>query len=295
MTESARYVLVTPTRDEEKTIGKTIASVVSQSILPAEWVIVSDGSTDRTDKLIQTAQADHPWIRLIQLPPRPERCFGAVSRATTHAVASLLNHDHAYIGLLDSDLQFGPAYFEILIHEFEGNPRLGLAGGWVLDSDENRHILPTNLQDVPGAVQFFRRDCFESLREIQIIPEGGWDMITCAEARMNGFETLLLTGLKVEHLKPRNSAHGGLMRRRWQCGVRDYVLGYHPLFEAVKCLGRLGESPMLVSAACWWMGYVTASILRKKRRIPVDLLLHIRREQALRLRQIFRKSPAATT
>jgi glycosyltransferase involved in cell wall biosynthesis len=289
-----RYVLVTPTRDEEKTIGDTIASVVGQTILPAEWVIVSDGSTDRTDSLVQKAQLEHPWIRLVQLPSRPGRCFGAVAKATKIAIETLSETDYDYIGLLDSDLRFSAYYFESVIHEFELNPRLGLAGGWVLDADENPHNLPDNLRDVPGAVQFFRRDCFESLRGIHVIPEGGWDMLTCAEARMNHYETALLTGLKVFHLKPRNIAHGGLIRRRWQCGVRDYVLGYHPLFETVKCLGRLREHPPLISAACWWMGYICAAISRKERRIPSDLLAHVRSEQLLRLKHyIGRILPAA--
>ena len=295
MTGSNRYVLITPTRDEEKTIGKTIASVVSQTILPAEWLIVSDGSTDRTDSLVKEAQIDHSWIRLIQLPSRPERCFGAVAKATIIAVEALTVTDHSYIGLLDSDIKFNSGYFESVMREFEANPRLGLAGGWVLDEDENPHILPDNLRDVPGAVQFFRRNCFESLSGIHIIPEGGWDMLTCAEARMNGFETALLTGLKVDHLKPRNIAYGGVLSRRWQSGVRDYVLGYHPLFEIVKCLGRLREHPVLISAVCWWMGYMSAAIFRKERRIPSDLLTYIRSEQLLRLKSIGRKFPAATS
>lgn len=293
MQGSSKYVLVTPTKDEEKTISETITSVISQSIQPSEWVIVSDGSSDQTDLLIQAAQVDYPWIQLIQLPLRPERCFGAVARATQLAIKSLSVKDYEYIGLLDSDLRFGPAYFESVIHEFETNPRLGLAGGWVLDPDENRKNQPDNLMDVPGATQFFRRDCFESLRQIHVIPEGGWDMLTCAESRMNGFETALLPHLMIDHLKPRNIAHGSLIRRRWQCGVRDYVLGYHPLFELIKCLGRLRESPVIISAVSWWIGYVFAAFIRKERHIPSDLLAHIHREQLSRLRGIGRKQGTA--
>lgn len=295
MRGSNKYVLITPTRDEEKTIGETIASVLSQTILPAEWVIVSDGSTDLTDSLVEKAQKNHPWIRLINLQARPDRCFGAVAKAIMTAVKALEVADYSYIGLLDSDIRFGSGYFESVISEFQSNARLGLAGGWVLDADENPLILPDNLRDVPGAVQFFRRDCFESLSGIHVIPEGGWDMLTCAEARMNGFETVLLTDLKVDHLKPRNIAYGGMLRRRWQQGVRDYALGYHPLFETVKCLSRLREKPFVISAACWWMGYVTAAIVRKERRVSRDLFAHIRREQLVRLKLLRRTFPAASS
>jgi len=290
---SSTYVLVTPTKDEEKTIGETLASVISQTIRPMEWVIVSDGSTDSTDSLIHAAMAEHPWIALIQLPPRDGRCFGAVARAIKLATRRLSVDNYEFIGLLDSDLRFAPTYFESMIAEFRANPRLGLAGGRVLDPGERPDSRPDNTWDVPGAVQFFSRKCFESLREIYAIPEGGWDMLTCVEARMNGFETQLLTGLVVDHLKPRNIAHGGIIRRRWQCGIRDYMLGYHPLFETIKCLRRIRQSPVIISAASWWVGYVSASISRKPRVIPPDLLAHIHQEQLSRLKSVAirRKSP----
>jgi poly-beta-1,6-N-acetyl-D-glucosamine synthase len=287
------YVLVTPTKDEENTIGETLASVISQTIRPLEWVIVSDGSTDRTDSLIRTAMAEHPWITLIQLPPREGRCFGAVARATKLATERLSFCGYEFIGLLDSDLRFAPNYFESVIAEFRTNPKLGLAGGRVLDPGERPESKPDNTWDVPGAVQFFRRKCFESLRKIHAIPEGGWDMLTCVESRMNGFETALLTGLVVDHLKPRNIAHGGIISRRWQCGVRDYVLGYHPLFETVKCLRRIRQSPALVSAAAWWIGYVSAALSRRPRAIPADILAHIHLEQLRRLKPISRRKITA--
>jgi glycosyltransferase involved in cell wall biosynthesis len=294
MPTTGKYVLVTPTKDEERTIGCTLASVTSQSIRPAEWVIVSDGSTDRTDSLIREAQAGYPWITLIELPCRNGRCFGAVARATKLATERLSVKDYDYIGLLDSDLRFPSTYFEAVMRRFQENPRLGLAGGRVIDPGESPDSIPDNIHDVPGAVQFFRRECFESLREIHAIPEGGWDMLTCVEARMNGFETALLTDLIVDHLKPRNIAHGGVINRRWQCGVRDYVLGYHPLFETVKCMRRLRQSPMIISAASWWIGYVSAAISRKQRSIPADLLAQIQREQLLRLKSIVRRQKGAS-
>lgn len=287
MTNSRRYVLVTPTRDEEATIQITIDSVLAQTLRPAEWVIVSDGSTDQTDAIIEAAQAEHSWIKLIKLPLREGRCFGAVARATKLATQELSIRDYAYLGLLDSDLRFAPDYFESVVSTFECNPNLGLAGGRAVDIGLRQDVLPDNLHDVPGAVQFFRRECFESLGDILAIPEGGWDMVTCAEARMNGFETRLLTELIVDHLKPRNIAHGGILRRRWQCGVRDYVLGYHPIFEAVKCLRRVRQSPFMISAISWWLGYVTSLLTKRERMIPQDVLSFIQKEQMIRVRALF--------
>ena len=42
------YVLITPARNEEAFIEKTIESMIRQTVLPMKWVIVDDGSTDKT-------------------------------------------------------------------------------------------------------------------------------------------------------------------------------------------------------------------------------------------------------
>lgn len=278
-----RYVLVTPVKNEESFIGQTIDSVVNQTVRPAEWMVVSDGSTDRTDEIVRAAAAMHPWIRLLPLPPRAQRSFAAVVHATEAGIRALAAKDYEFIGLLDSDVRFQPDYFERVLESFAASPRLGLAGGVVIDIGLPKDRFPRNRQDVPGAMQFFRRACFEQLGGLVAIPEGGWDALTCARARMLGYETRLLTHLVVDHLKPRNIAEGGVFRRKWQMGVRDYALGYHPLFELVKCLGRWRDPPLLLGACCWWTGFCAAMVRRRPRQIPASLLAFVRREQQLRL------------
>ena len=273
-----QYVLVTPTKNEEASICITIRSVVNQTVRPAEWVIVSDGSTDRTDEIVQVAAQEHPWIRLLSLPARAERSFAAVVLATEVGVHALTTNDYEYLGLLDSDVAFQPDYFEQVLSSFESQPQLGLAGGVVIDVGSRKDRLPRNRQDVPGAVQFFRRTCFEALGGLIAIPEGGWDALTCARARMVGFETQLFTDLVVDHLKPRNIAEGGLLRRYWQLGVRDYALCYHPMFELAKCLGRIPGSGI-----ARWLGYCSAAIQRRQRLVPADLVRFLRREQMQRM------------
>lgn len=288
MSNISKYVLVTPTKDEEKTIDETIASVTAQTILPVEWMIVSDGSTDRTNEIVEKAQGNYPWIKLIKLPQRKERCFGAVTRATKIAIEQLSVKNYEFIGLLDSDLSFQSDYFEKVLEAFEVETKLGITGGKVVDPGENRNKNPDNMEEVPGAVQFFRRSCFESLREIYVIPEGGWDTLTTAEARMNGFYTKLLPELIIDHLKPRNIGEGAMFKRRLQMGIREYCIGYHPLFQFVKCVRRIREKPFLISAFARWLGYTSAYFARKKKRVPNDLLKFIRKEQKQRLLNIFK-------
>jgi len=70
-----RYVLITPARNEVAHIEKTIRSVVTQTIRPARWIIVSDGSTDGTDDVVRKYAVDYDWIELIRRPERAERHF----------------------------------------------------------------------------------------------------------------------------------------------------------------------------------------------------------------------------
>jgi hypothetical protein len=175
-----------------------------------------------------------------------------------------------------------------MIGRFEARPRLGLAGGVVVDPGADRRRLPRNRVDVPGAVQFFRRDCFERLGQLVPIPEGGWDCLTCAMARMAGFETELFTDLFVDHLKPRNVSQGGPLRRVWQLGIRDYAMGYDPLFEAFKCGGRLMERPMFLASAARWAGFWAATLQGRHRIVPAAVIAFIQREQRDRLRGLWR-------
>lgn len=280
------YVLVTPVRDEEKTIGLTIASVLAQKQRPREWVIVSDGSTDGTNEIVSGASREHPWVRLLALPPRSGRDFAAVVRNTELGVRALECGDYAFLGLLDADVSFQADYFEQLVRRFNADQQLGLAGGVVIDVGTPRDRLPRNRHDVPGAVQFFRRECFDSLGGLIAIPEGGWDALTCAVARMRGYKTRLFTDLIVDHHKPRNIAYGGQLRRRWQLGIRDYGLGYHPLFELAKCCGKLHHHPVFFGAASWWLGYCSAMLQGRRRLIPAELVAFMRREQTTRMRRL---------
>lgn len=292
MSDHHGYVLVTPVRDEVATIGRTMDSVTAQTVLPREWVIVSDGSTDGTDDLVRQAAEQHPWIRLMPLAPRSGRCFAAVVHNTEAGIRQLECADYRHLGLLDADVAFQADYFEQLIRRFEAEPALGLAGGVVIDIGLPRDRFPRNRSDVPGAVQLFRRECFERIGGLIPIPEGGWDGMTCAMARMHGYQTRLITELVVDHLKPRNISEGGVVRRKWQMGVRDYALGYHPVFETVKCLSRLKNPPFIIGAAAWWVGFVMASLRRRGRVVPPLVVDHIRHEQWTRLSGVF--NPAAS-
>ena len=287
MSASRAYVLVTPVRNEERTIGRTIEAVISQSIKPIEWVIASDGSTDATHEIVCSYLSKHRWIRLLELPQRDGHCFSAVVGNTMAAISHLESRNHAYIGLLDADVEFGSNYYESVMGHFERDPMLGLAGGMVVDPGDSREHVPRNRMDIPGAVQFYRKECFEAIGGLLPVPEGGWDGVACVMARMAGYRTRLLSELVVDHLKPRNVSQGGVLKRRWQMGIRDRAVGYQPWFEFLKCLSRVGNAPWFVGSMSWWCGYVSAWVSGKRSIVPKPVREQLHSEHVARLRCIF--------
>jgi poly-beta-1,6-N-acetyl-D-glucosamine synthase len=284
MNHTPSYVLITPARNEEATIGITIESVIRQTVAPREWVIVSDGSTDRTDEIVKRYASENRFIRLLRLDNRPARNFASVVFATEAGIASLTTKDYGFIGLLDADIRFKNNYYEEILRHFVNDPALGIAGGWVLDSYRGQLWRGVySPQEVAGAVQLFRRKCFDSIEKLIAIPEGGWDAITCVQARMNGFKTHTFSDIEVEHLKPRNIAEGNLLRRNWQLGVREYAVGNHPLFEFAKCGYRCFQPPLVLGGILRAGGYSWSCMTRLKRLLPLDIIHFIRREQMARL------------
>jgi len=281
------YVLVTPAKNEAKYIPETIKSVTTQKIKPLKWVIVNDGSTDGTEKIVLKAARQYPYIKLISRTAKSSHSFESVVRAIEYGIQHISVKKYAFIGLIDADVQFRSDYFFLLMKKMESKPTIGLAGGMVVDITTRRQRVPRNKNDVPGATQFFRKECFEAIGPLIPVAAGGWDMLTCAKARMVGFETRLYPDLMVKHLKPRNASQGSLLKRVWNMGVRDYALGYHPVFETLKCIDRIREPPMLFGAFIWLMGYSFAFLTRKDRNIPKDILEFIRKEQLQRIREIF--------
>src|SRR5262245_557248 len=71
--EVPRIVVISPTRNEEATLPRTIASIEAQTLRPLRWILVDDGSTDRTPELMREAAARLPWVRVVTRPDRGYR------------------------------------------------------------------------------------------------------------------------------------------------------------------------------------------------------------------------------
>src|SRR5690348_7092076 len=128
MPELPNYVLITPARNEADFIELTLKSMSAQTVKPLKWVIVSDGSTDRTEELVRSYMADNPWIELLCLPERQERHFAGKVMAFNAGWERVKGLPYTIIGNVDADVSFDSDYFEFLLPKFVENPKLGVGG-----------------------------------------------------------------------------------------------------------------------------------------------------------------------
>lgn len=109
-----KYVIITPAHNEEKYIKYTLDSVTVQTIKPAQWIIVDDGSTDTTAEIVQNYVKKYPWIKLIKNNPIENARRGGtkVVQAFKFGYQALDEVDFDFIVKLDADLTLPPNYFE---------------------------------------------------------------------------------------------------------------------------------------------------------------------------------------
>lgn len=282
--KSMKYVLITPARNEEAFLEGTIRSVSRQTALPEQWVIVSDGSTDRTDEIAQDYAARHAWIRFLRRPEHADRQFAAKAHAFAAGLAAAEGAPRDIVGNLDADLTFEPDIMAFLLDRFAEDPRLGVAGvPFVEDSSASYDYRFTNIEHVSGACQLFRRECFEAIGGYKPIKGGGIDWLAVTTARMKGWKTRTFTEKSVFHHRKIGTGGSKGLRTLFSQGTKDYYLGNHPLWEIFRTFYQMRYKPLGIGGLAIFSGYVAALIKRMDRPAPAEVIEFCRGEQMRRL------------
>ena len=262
--------------------------MTAQSIRPDTWVIVNDGSSDRTGEIAQNAADQHPWIKVVHRIDRGFRQAGGGVMDAFYAGLKLVDRPWGFLVKLDADLSFEPTYFERCLGRFRADPNLGIGGGTVcqqLDGclESESKIDPTF--HVRGATKIYRRECWQQIGAL--IRQPGWDTVDEVKANMLGWKTMTFPEVRVIHHRFTGQAYGAW--NDWVKGGRgNYIAGYHPVFMFVKCGKRLFHRPILIGGAGLFWGYFSSLVRRRPRVADEALIKYFQREQLKRL--FFRKS-----
>jgi glycosyltransferase involved in cell wall biosynthesis len=283
-----KYVLITPAHNEEAFIEKTLASMVAQTMLPERWVIVDDGSSDRTAEIVCRYVRQYHWIELVQLPQRQRRNFAGKAHAFNAGFRRVVSFQFEVIGNLDADISFERDYFEFLLRKFRELPGLGVAGTAMREAsydavkDSFYHE-----SDVFGACQLFRRACFEEIGGYTPIKWGGLDWIAVRTARMKGWQTKSFCDKLFYHHRPMGATESTTWKARFDYGRKDYLLGNHPFWQVFRVGYQMLKRPYLIGGLVLFSGYVYSFACRMKRPVNAKLLKFHRKEQLSRLKCLF--------
>jgi biofilm PGA synthesis N-glycosyltransferase PgaC len=284
------YVLITPARNEARFIESTLKSMVGQTFRPLKWIIVSDGSTDGTDDIVRKYTKDNPWIELLRMPERAERHFAGKVHAFNAGYARAKDLNPDVVGNIDADVSFGPEHFHFLLSKFGENPELGVGGSPFKEGSLQYDYRFSNVENVWGGCQLFRRECFEAIGGYTPVKGGGIDHIAVLSARMKGWKTRTFTDKVVIHHRVMNTAQQGALKAKFRLGVKDYSFGNHPVWELFRTFYQTTKPPFLLGGFALGAGYFWSMIRGAESSVRPDVIAFTRREQLQRLRKFVTRS-----
>lgn len=283
------YVLVTPACNEEQYVETTIQCVIAQTIRPARWVIVSDGSTDRTDEIVGEYSAKHDWIKLVKRPKRAYRSFASMVKAFNSGYQNAKSVRHDIVGKLDADFAFESNYFEYLLNKFSLDPKLGVAGTpFIEEGCDFQKAGVFDKEHVYGGCQLFRKECFEAIGGYPVVRACS-SVVANMTARMHGWKTRCYTDMVCRHLRRLSTADQSLYAAKLQYGWKDYYLGNHPLWEIFRSVYQMKNEPRVLGGCLLLSGYVWSYVKREKRDVPEELVKFRRNEQVRKIKCMIRR------
>jgi poly-beta-1,6-N-acetyl-D-glucosamine synthase len=289
-----KYILMTAAHNEEAYIERTLQSVTAQVQKPLKWVVVNDRSTDRTGPIVEAFAKQFEFIELVEVRGEQRRGFCSKVHALSLGYQRLQSLDYDFLGILDGDISFDPRYYGDLLEKFARDPKLGLSGGFIYENKQGE--FQSRTQNTPlsvaGAIQLFRRECYEAIGGLRPIAYGGEDWCAEVGVRMRGWKVQAFPDLKALHHRSTGTGDN-LMRYLYRQGKMDYALGSLPSFEFVKCARRVTDNPFVIGAAVRWAGFCVSSLRRSPRLVSKEFIDYLRDEQRQRLRTMIRSGSKA--
>jgi biofilm PGA synthesis N-glycosyltransferase PgaC len=274
------YLAITPVRDEELFLPELIDSMRSQRILPTCWIIVDDGSTDRSAGIIDEAARKYSWIKARHLRRDRDRRPGGESIIMRFLPRELLSQ-FEFIARFDADLMFGSDYIELLLNEFARDELLGIASGCLIEQTSRgweERITPR--YHTRGPSKFYSRECFAAINGLEA--GLGWDAIDEARAMMVGFHTRNFRHIKAFHRRMPGSARG-VWRGRMDAGRAAFAAGYAPSFMIARAIRYSLWPRPSIAGALMFAGFVAAMFDRDQRPADREVVRFIRTQQRRRL------------
>ena len=280
-----KYAVISPVKDEAAFIEATINSMINQSIHPAAWIVVNDGSQDTTASIVHKYEQEHTWISLVNRQDTGIRKRGKGVVEAFYTGYKTLIEPYDFIVKLDGDVSFESGYFESLFNRFSSDPQLGIAGGGLYEKPDGKTwVLYTTRDHVRGCTKVYRRECFEAIGGL--VASMGWDGIDEWKALAKGWKVQSFLDLKIYHYRFTGAATG-YIKSCFEQGNGAYRMGYHPLFMIARGIRRMIYQPYVIGGAVMIGAYFIAWIQKQELLADPSVVRYIRRSQIKKLAGLF--------
>jgi glycosyltransferase involved in cell wall biosynthesis len=260
---------------------ETLDTVIAQSITPAKWIIVDDGSTDGTPEILAEYAARYSWIEIVTRDNRGRRAVGPGVIEAFYAGYGAINPDHYdYLCKLDLDLRLPPRYFEILMTRMATDPRIATCSGKAYIEDGGRLVNEGHGDDTSlGMTKLYRVSCFKVIGGF--VREVMWDGIDCHRCRMHGWIACSWDEpeLRFVHLRLMGSSQRGVLSGRMRHGYGQYFMGTGLLYILASSAHRLTHKPYVLGAVAILWGWIKSALQRKPRYDDRQFRAFLRRYQ----------------
>lgn len=272
--KKSNYVIITCVRNEENVIEDTLKSVINQTVLPNEWLIINDNSEDSTADIIKKYSNKIEWIRYLDNTEVEIQEKGARIASIINTYLSKIEYDnYDFFGKLDGDLILPNDFYEQLLEAFITNPKLGIASGsLIFEGKKEKNIYPDLTR---GATKFYRRSCYQEIGGLQLTT--GWDTLDNIIAQKKGWNTQILD-VWFDHLEEEGASQG-FIKKYYNVGKYCGKVPYHSWYFSLKLIYRLGDKPYFLSSLLLIYGYLITRILKRERPFPKEVSEYFRSKQ----------------
>jgi glycosyltransferase involved in cell wall biosynthesis len=281
MNTNRRYVLISPCRNEAVYMRQTLDTVIAQSVRPAKWVIVDDGSRDETPKILEEYSRNYDWIEVVTRTDRGHRAVGpGVIGAFYAGYETIEPNMYDYLCKLDLDLRLPPRYFEKLMERMEADPKIATCSGKSYIEKEGR-LVNERIGDEAslGMTKFYRVSCFKEIGGF--VREVMWDGIDCHRCRMMGWVACSWDEpeLRFVHLRPIGSSQENIYTGRMRHGYGQYFMGTGFIYMAVSAANRMIDKPYVLGGLAMLWGWLKSALQGKSRYDDPEFRRFLRRYQ----------------